>query len=710
MSKDLITIAIPIYNETGPAEKVVEETHALPINKEIIIVDDGSTLPETLHILKRIKKRFPDIHFITNTPNIGKALSIQKAIQAAKGNVFVILDADYELDPKDILILYKTLLTSGASLVNGFRVVKDHRDTKTATNIFSRFSRWLLTMGTGVLYGFSVRDVLSGYKMFYTRMFKNHSFTSKRFGLETEFIVETIRQSKKIIETNVNYYPRTYKEGKKINLLDSIEILFVLFKRSALQQRFRKFVIPTVLFFLSFFVYMHTIKYYPTTDALPNTLVALNVIQVGRVDMENFAPHLNKKGLAGIMVRNSEGIHFPKTSIIGGLLSAPVMKVINIVMGVSYLSAEEAANQEYIYYAGKIIGAFYTALSVSMLFIVLRKLFVHRLIGIAFTLTYAFATQAYSTAAQANWQHGMSLFLLMTALYITALNSKKTWMSIGLGGLIGIATALRMTNIFYILIPIFYTLFSYNSKREKIAQIAALVGGLAFVIGVFLFINNWLQIPAGYADEFAFSIEIFSPLLFVQNILGILFSYNMGLFFGFPVLLLGVVALYVLIKERHSFGMALIPTIGAFVVFSGFWWMWTGGFSAHARLLTEMTPLLIIATALVAHKYIKKQAFQVACIALFLLSLSTNLVYVYMADTTWHDAYSEPGHRSQLHNSWHGSPNFLTYHLRKQTFAISHFSCQDSDIISRDFVYRPSLQYKGLVTLFDGQHIILPKN
>jgi hypothetical protein len=165
-----------------------------------------------------------------------------------------------------------------------------------------------------------------------------------------------------------------------------------------------------------------------------------------------------------------------------------------------------------------------------------------------------------------------------------------------------------------------------------------------------------------------------------------------------------------LVKERHQFGMALIPSTLGFIVFSGFWWMWTGGFSAHARLLTEMTPLLIVAMALVAHKYIKKQAFQVACIALFLLSISTNLVYVYMADTTWHDAYSKPGHREQLHNAWHNSPNFLTYHLRKQTFAISHFSYKDSGIISRDFVYRPSLQYKGLVTLFDGQHIILPKN
>ena len=138
--------------------------------------------------------------------------------------------------------------------------------------------------------------------------------------------------------------------------------------------------------------------------------------------------------------------------------------------------------------------------------------------------------------------------------------------------------------------------------------------------------------------------------------------------------------------------------------------MWTGGYSPHARLLTEMTPLLIIASALVAHKYVKKQVFQIACIALFLLSVSTNLVYIYMSDTTWHNAYSKQGHREQLNNAWHSSPTFLTYHLRKQTFSISHFSCKDSEILSRDFVYRPSLQYKGIVTLFDGQHIVLPKN
>ncbi len=709
MSKDLITIAIPIFNETGPAEKVIQATHKLPLNKEIIVIDDGSTLPETLAILKRIKKRFPDIHLIQNKPNIGKALSIQKAIQAAKGNVFVILDADYELDPQDIVVLYKTLLTSGASLVNGFRVVKEHKDTKTATNIFSRFSRWLLTMGTGMLYGFSVRDVLSGYKMFYTRMFKDHAFASKRFGLETEFIVETIRQGKKIIETNVNYYPRTYKEGKKINLLDSIEILFVLFQRSALQQRFRPLIIPTFLFFMSFFIYMHTIKYYPTTDALPNTLVALNVIQEGRVDMENFAPDLRKKGLEGIMIRNFEGVHFPKTSIVGGLLSAPVLLVTNVVMGVSHLSPGQAVNQEYIYYAGKIIGAFYTALSVALLFAVLRGLFIHRAIGLAFTVAYGFATQAYSIAAQANWQHGMSLFLLMTALYIIALKSKKVLVNILIGGIIGLATALRMSNVFYILIPLSIALLSYQNKREKASHSAALVGGLTLILGIFLCVNNILQVPAGYSDEFMFSLEIFTIPLFLQNIFAILFSYNMGLLFAFPIALLGFGALIVLFRERQQFGMALIPAVVCFLAFSGFWWMWSGGYSPHARLLTEMTPLLIIASAMVAHKYIKRQIFQIVCVAFFLLSISTNLVYVYMSDSTWHDAYSKPGHREQLNNAWHSSPSFLTYHLHRQTFAISHFSFSQNNtqILSKDFVYRPSLQYKGIVTLFDGQHVIL---
>jgi len=710
MSKDLITIAIPIFNETGPAEKVVEQTYALPINKEIIVIDDGSTLPETLHILKKIKKKFPDIHFITNTPNIGKALSIQKAIHAAKGNVFVILDADYELDPKDILVLYKTLLTSGASLVNGFRVVKDHKDTQTVTNIFSRFSRWLLTLGTGLLYGFSVSDVLSGYKMFYTKMFKNHSFASKRFGLETEFIVETIRQGKKIIETNVNYYPRTYKEGKKINILDSIEILFVLFQRSALHQRFRPFIIPTLLFFMSFFIYMHTIKYYPTTDALPNTLVALNIIQEGRVDMENFAPHLQKKGLAGIMVLNEKGDHFPKTSVVGGLLSAPVLKVANMMMGVEYISPKEAVNQDYIYYAGKIVGAFYTALSVALFFVVLRKLYIHRLIGLVFTIVYAFGSQAYSIAAQANWQHGMSLFLLMIALYIIVLKPKRVATNIVLGGIIGIAAALRITNAFYILIPTSYIFLSFQNTKEKVKQISGLLGGGLFIVGAFLIVQHTFHIPGGYSDEFIFSLKIFSLPLFSQNIFAILFSYNMGLFFAFPILLVGAGALYILVKDRHPFGMSLLPTTLCFLFFSGFWWMWSGGYSPHARMLTEMSPLLVISSALIAHTYIRKQTFQIFFIALFLLSISTNLIYIYMSDTTWHDTYSKAGHREQLHNAWFHSPNFLTYHLRKQTISISHFFNKDSDIMSRDFVYRPSLQYKGIVTLFDGQHIILPHN
>lgn len=707
MSKDLITIAIPIFNETGPAEKLVDATHKLPINKEIIIIDDGSTLPETKRILARLKKKYKDIYYLENEKNIGKALSIQKAIKAAQGNIFVILDSDYELDPDDIIILYRALLTTGASLVNGYRVVKDHQDTKTVTNIFSRFSRWVLTVATQILYGFSIRDVLSGYKMFYTKMFKTYSFSSKRFGLETEFIVETIRQGKKIVETNVRYYPRTYKEGKKINLLDSIEILLVLFQKSAFQSRFRPLIIPLLLFSLTFAVYMHTIKYYPTTDALPNTLVALNLIQEQRFDMETFMPYLNKKGLAGITVMNENRISFPKTSIIAGLLSAPVLFVINGLLGISYIPPDQAVNSEYIYVAGKFIGAFYTALSVALMFLVLKRLYIHRAIALIFSLVYAFATQAYSTAAQANWQHGMSLFLLMLVLYIQTSRSKRLLTHGVLGLLLGIATGLRMTNAFYLFIPIIHNLLLPNSKRGKLYQFISLNTGFAISMTLYFMLSNYLQIPSGYLNEFAFSLDVVTPALFIQNILAALFSYNFGLLYGFPILLLGCMSLYISAKEKHPLALAMIPTIILFMSFVGFWWMWTGGYSAHARLLTEMTPLLIILAALTAHRYISSKIYQILFVSFFLLSISTNLIYVYMADSTWHDKYAKQGHKEQLHNSWYDAPTFLNYHLHNQTISISHLSKTDAMILSKDAVYRPSIQYKGIVTLFDGQHTIL---
>lgn len=707
MSKDLITIAIPIYNETGAAEKVVDATVALSLNKEIIIIDDGSTLPETISILKRLKKRYPSILFLENKPNIGKAQSIKRAIQQAKGNIFVALDSDYEQDPLDIIVLYKTLQASGASMVNGYRVIKDPKARELYTSRFSGFSRWVMRLFTNILYGFSIQDVLSGYKMFYTNMFRKHDFSSKRFGLETEFIVETIRQGKRIVETEVNYYPRTYKEGKKINILDSIEILWVLFQKSTLYNRLRGFIIPTALFIFALLVYSNTLRYYPTTDALPNSLVGLNILQEGRLDLENYVPYLTEKDLIGITTPNSEGIHYPKTSYIYGLFSAPIIAAINAWYGVGKLSPGADFPLHYIYSTGKIVAIVYAALSAAILYVLIRRLHFSRIISLVSTLIYIMATGVFNTAAQANWTHAITLFCVNIFLLAVLTMKQTKYPLILLGLAAGFLTSMRFSNGFYALIPLVYIYLSYPSKSDALRSIMYYICAVIAGYGLMLALALLMHIPGGYSDEIMFSLKIWSVPLFVQNFFALFFSYNFGLFAAFPILLFAVLPIRSFYHKRQAFELALLSTLMMFIGFAASWWMWSGGYSNSARLLTDLTPIFIIYLASSLKLFKHNRNYQILFVAALLASISTNIISVYMADTSWHDKYTKPGHENQLRNAWYSNPTYFQYHLNNQTFTFTSLYEKKGTVWQHESVIRPSLKYRGFVKIFDGQRPLI---
>jgi len=229
MNKDFISVIIPVYNETEKVYELVKNTASIPLHKEILLMDDGSTFEVTKNIFSKIKKNIPDIRVFKNDCNHGKAYSVEKALKQTKGNVAVILDGDSELDPTDIVNLYRALKKNDARLVSGIRVVKEKHKLQTYTNFMSRLAKKTIYWLIRILYQEKINDVLSGYKMFYVSDLKSHAFISKRFGLETELILDAIRHKRKIAETDVSYYPRNYKEGKKINLIDGIEIIRVLF-------------------------------------------------------------------------------------------------------------------------------------------------------------------------------------------------------------------------------------------------------------------------------------------------------------------------------------------------------------------------------------------------------------------------------------------------------------------------------------------------
>lgn len=222
--QDLLTIAIPVFNEVK-LKKLIQVVHNLSLRKEIIIVNDGSSLKKTLQDIQFIKKKYPHISIVNHTHNKGKSAAIQSALKKARGSTFVILDADMELDPTDIKKMYTIFLKESADFVFGVRQFPRVINQGLTTFIVTHVARLTTSVATFIKFRRFVKDPLVGLKMFKTSLLKGHSFSSSRFGIETEIISKAIQSKSTIIQVPISYNPRSYSEGKKIKIRDGIEIL-----------------------------------------------------------------------------------------------------------------------------------------------------------------------------------------------------------------------------------------------------------------------------------------------------------------------------------------------------------------------------------------------------------------------------------------------------------------------------------------------------
>lgn len=224
----MLSIIIPAYNEKNSIIEIIDRVNAVMLNKEIIIVDDGST-DGTRQILKEIKN--PKIKVMLHDRNYGKGYAVRTGIKAATGDIIIIQDADLEYDPNDYAALIEPILLGKAEVVYGSRWLKHpmFHGGSLPFNAF-RLGRWLLTALTNLLYGTNITDEPCCYKVFKANVIKNIPLACKRFEFCPEITAKVSRRGYKICEIPVNYYPRTFKEGKKIGYYDGLEALVTLLK------------------------------------------------------------------------------------------------------------------------------------------------------------------------------------------------------------------------------------------------------------------------------------------------------------------------------------------------------------------------------------------------------------------------------------------------------------------------------------------------
>lgn len=220
-----LSIIIPCYNEENTIAEILRQINELNLDKEIIVVDDGST-DGSGEKLENLKKKF-EFKLLYHKENLGKGQAIKTALNFTSGDYTIIQDADLEYNPEDYQRLLECVLKNNAKAVYGSR----QRNSKSKyVNLSFYFGGILLTLLTNILYGTKITDVTTCYKLFKTDVIKILSLKCKRFGFCPEVTAKIAKKGIKIYEVPIKYSPRDPKEGKKLKWKDGFKIAWVLIK------------------------------------------------------------------------------------------------------------------------------------------------------------------------------------------------------------------------------------------------------------------------------------------------------------------------------------------------------------------------------------------------------------------------------------------------------------------------------------------------
>ncbi len=226
IKKNKLSIIVPVYNERATIQTVISRLLKVKFNnwnKEVIIVDDGST-DGSRELLR--KKNYRTVRIFLHANNRGKGAAIRTGIDKASGDYIIIQDADLEYNPKDIQKLLKIVDETSAMVVYGSRFKGQILDTF----LIHRLANSILTMLTNILYGSKLSDMETCYKLIRTNILRKMNLSAMRFEFEPEVTARLLLNKIPITEVPISYVKRTYSEGKKINALDFFEAIFTLIK------------------------------------------------------------------------------------------------------------------------------------------------------------------------------------------------------------------------------------------------------------------------------------------------------------------------------------------------------------------------------------------------------------------------------------------------------------------------------------------------
>ena len=219
-----VSFLMPAYNEAATIVDVLEQVSALDLDKQIVVVDDGSTDGTGELADKWANGR--DSVFVIHQQNRGKGAAIRAAIPHLDGEIAVIQDADLEYDPADVPALIEPIERGVADVVYGSRLSGGR--PQRAYLFWHLVGNRFLSLLTNVLYNTTLSDMETGYKAFRADVLRSLDLREDDFAIEPEITAKVCKRKLRVYELPIAYYGRTYAEGKKITWRDGFKAIRVL--------------------------------------------------------------------------------------------------------------------------------------------------------------------------------------------------------------------------------------------------------------------------------------------------------------------------------------------------------------------------------------------------------------------------------------------------------------------------------------------------
>jgi len=231
-----LSVVMPIYNERNTLPRIVSGVLGVPLDIELLCVDDGSK-DGSREILAKLEREHRQVRVLLQSRNMGKGAALRRGIQEASGDFVLIQDADLEYDPREYSELLGPLLEDKADVVYGSRFMGSgpHR----VLYYWHSVGNWVLTTMSNMLTNLNLTDMETCYKVFRREVIQSIPLEEDRFGFEPEVTVKVAKRNLRVYEVGISYSGRTYEEGKKIGWKDGFRALWCLLKYSVKEPKVR---------------------------------------------------------------------------------------------------------------------------------------------------------------------------------------------------------------------------------------------------------------------------------------------------------------------------------------------------------------------------------------------------------------------------------------------------------------------------------------